>query len=105
MGELEDDSQQAVDVTMCPSGTVRETYPQGEITVEDIFNSFSLGIGPDGVPGYPLISVYVTGKELKTAVEIDASISDLKSGARLYFSGLQFTFNPHRLILNRVSDC
>ena len=40
---------------------------KGDITVEQVFNSFSLGIGADGVPGYPLISVYLTGKELKTA--------------------------------------
>lgn len=56
-----------VDVAVVPSGTVRDTYAKGDITVEQVFNSFSLGIGADGVPGYPLISVYLTGKELKTA--------------------------------------
>lgn len=94
-----------VDVAICPSGTVRETYPKGNITVQDIFNSFSLGIGEDGVPGYPLISVYLTGKELKTIAEIDASISDIMLSARLFNYGLYFTYNPHRLILNRVTDC
>ena len=65
-----------VDVAVVPSGTVRDTYTKGDITVEDVFNSFSLGIGKDGVAGYPLISAYLTGKELKLAAEVDASVSD-----------------------------
>lgn len=95
---------QPVDVAVVPSGTVRDTYARGDITVEQVFNSFSLGIGADGVPGYPLISVWLTGKELKTAAEIDASVSDLMTTARLYSSGLNFTFTPHRLPLNKVTD-
>lgn len=93
-----------VDVAVVPSGTVRDTYTAGDITVEQVFNSFSLGIGPDGVPGYPLISVYLTGKELRTAAEIDASVSDYMTTARLYMSGLHFTYNPNRMILNKVTD-
>lgn len=94
-----------VAVAIAPSGTIRGSYPVGDITVADIYNSFSLGIGEDGVPGYPLLSVYVTGQELKLIAEIDASISDLMTTARLYNAGLQFEFNPNRMILNRVTDC
>lgn len=93
-----------VDMAVVPSGTVRDTYVPGDITVEDVFNSFSLGIGKDGIPGYPLVSVYLTGKELKMAAEIDASISDFMKTARLYMSGMDMTYNPHRLILNKVTD-
>lgn len=94
-----------VDVAVVPSGTVRDTCAKGEITVESVYNSFSLGIGKDGLAGYPLISAYLTGKELKLVAEIDASISDFMTIARLYCSGLNFTFNPHRMILNKVTDC
>lgn len=93
-----------VDLAVVPSGTVRDTYARGDITVEQVFNSFSLGIGADGVPGYPLISVYLTGREIRTAAEIDASVSDFMTTARLYCSGLDFTYNPHRLLLNKVTD-
>ena len=93
-----------VDLAVVPSGTVRDTYARGDITVEQVFNSFSLGIGADGVPGYPLISVYLTGREIRTAAEIDASVSDFMTTARLYCSGLSFTYNPHRLLLNKVTD-
>ena len=94
-----------VDVAVVPSGTVRDTYTKGDITVEDVFNSFSLGIGKDGVAGYPLINAYLTGKELKLVAEVDASVSDFMTTTRLYCSGLNFTYNPHRMILNKVTDC
>ena len=93
-----------VDMAVVPSGTVRDTYVPGDITVEDVYNSFSLGIGKDGIPGYPLVSVYLTGKELKMAAEIDASVSDFMKTARLYMSGMNMTYNPNRLVLNKVTD-
>ena len=76
----------------------------GNITTENVFNSFSLGIGKDGIPGYPLISVYLTGAELKTVAEIDASITDFMNSARLYTDGLYWNYNPNRMILNKVTD-
>lgn len=92
------------DMGVVPSGTIRGTYNKGNITTSDVFNSFSLGIGPDKIPGYPLIKIYLNGAEMKTAAEIDASISDLFPGTRLYMSGEEFTFNPNRLLLNKVTD-
>ncbi len=93
-----------VDVAVVPAGVVRDSYPLGNITTENVFNSFSLGIGRDEIPGYPLISIYLTGKELKTAAEIDASISDFMTSARLYMDGLYWNYNPNRMILNKVTD-
>jgi 2',3'-cyclic-nucleotide 2'-phosphodiesterase (5'-nucleotidase family) len=87
-----------------PSGVVRGSFTKGVITVADAFNVSSLGIGPDRVPGYPLVSIYLTGKELKTLAEIDVSVSELMIEARLYISGLTYTYNPNRLILNRVTE-
>ena len=95
----------SVDVAVVPSGTIRDTYTKGDITVEDVYNSFSLGIGKDGIAGYPLISTYLTGEELKLAAEVDASVSDFMTTARLYCSGLNFTYNSNRMILNKVTDC
>jgi len=93
-----------VDVAVVPAGLVRESYPIGNITVEDVYNSFSLGIGEDGLAGYPILSVYLTGEELKLIGEIDASLSTLVPYIRLYTSGLQWTYNPNRLILSKSYD-
>ena len=93
-----------VDAAIIPCGIVRDTFTVGDVTVEDVFNVSSLGVGPDGVPGYPLISIYLTGKELKTAAEIDASISPIMPTAQLYCSGLNYSINTNRMILNKVTD-
>lgn len=92
-------------VAVVPSGCIRDTLPENkDITVSDAFQILSLGIGPDGVPGYPLVSAYFTGKELKTMAEVDASISPIMSTAQLYVSGLSYKINPSRMILNKVTD-
>ena len=93
-----------VDVTVVPAGVIRDTYALGDITTANVFNSFSLGIGEDGIPGYPLISVYLTGEELKLVAEIDATVSDLMTTARLYTDGLYWAYNPSRMLLNKATD-
>jgi len=93
-----------VAVAIVPTGTIRGSFVKGDITVADAFSVSSLGIGPDNISGYPLISVYLTGKELKTACEVDASISPIMDTAQLYMSGLNFMFNPNRLIFNKVTN-
>ena len=93
-----------VAMSAAPSGTIRDSYAKGEITTEQVFNSFSLGIGRDEIPGYPLIGVYLTGEELKLVAEIDASVSDLMTSARLYTDGLYWHYNPNRMILNKATD-
>lgn len=93
-----------VDLAVVPSGVVRDSFQKGEITVSDAFNVSALGIGADRITGYPLVSVYLTGAELKTVAEIDASISPIMTYAQLYPSGMRWTYNPNRLILNRVTE-
>lgn len=92
------------DASVAPSGTIRGTFVPGKITVSKAFEMLSLGEGKDGSVGYPLVSLYLTGKEIKTMAEVDASVSDLMHSARLYVSGVCFEFNPYRMILNKVSD-
>lgn len=92
-------------VAVVPSGCIRDTFHKDtDVTVSDAFQTLSLGIGPDGVPGYPLVSIYLTGEELRTMAEVDASISPIMTTAQLYTSGVSYTLNPNRLILNKVTD-
>lgn len=97
-------SQDPVDVALTASGVIRDTFPKGPITVSQVFNVASLGIGADGVPGYPLISVYLTGKDLKNAIEVDASVPPLMSAAQLFYSGVEYSFNTNRMIFDKVDD-
>lgn len=93
-----------VQVTIVPLGVIRGSFLQGPVKVSDAFNILSLGYGKDGQAGYPLVRAYLTGKELKAVAEVDASVSDFMGVARLYCSGLEYNWNPHRLILNRAVD-
>ncbi|MEG1314292.1 MAG: bifunctional UDP-sugar hydrolase/5'-nucleotidase [Anaerovoracaceae bacterium] len=102
--KAEGDNYENVDVAILPAGIVRASFSKGKITVADAFNALSLGVGPNGMAGYPLVSVYLTGKELNTAAEVDISVSEIMQPARLYMSGLTYTYNPNRLILNRVTS-
>jgi 5'-nucleotidase/UDP-sugar diphosphatase len=102
--QVEGEDYVTIDAAVVPVGTIRGSFYKGEITVADAFNVSSLGIGADGTPGYPLISVYLTGKELKTACEVDASVAPMMDVAQLFISGVDFTFNPNRLIFNKVTE-
>lgn len=88
----------SVDVALTAAGVIRETLPLGEVTVSDIFNAASLGVGTEG----ELIAVYITGKDLKNALEVDASVQPLMRGAQLFFSGVEYSFNTNRMIFNKV---
>ena len=94
-----------VDFAVVASGVIRASLAEGEITVSDAFQVSSLGSGGDGTPGYPLISVYLTGRELKDVFEVDASVAPLMSAAQLYGAGMSWTYNPHRILFNKVTDC
>lgn len=102
-GEVTSD-QGGVQVTIVPLGVIRGSFLQGSVTVADAFNILSLGYGKDGQAGYPLVRAYLTGKELKAVAEVDASVSNFMGVARLYCSGLEYSWNPHRLMLNRAVD-
>ena len=87
-----------VDVAFTAAGVIRATMPIGNITVSDVFNAASLGVGTEG----ELIAVYLTGKDLKNAIELDASIQPLMSSAQLFMSGVEYSFNTNRMIFNKV---
>lgn len=102
--KIEGDNYEKITASIVPSGTIRDSFTKGTIRVSDVFNANSLGIGPDGISGYPLVDVYLTGEDLKTAAEVDASIAPIMDVAQLYMSGVSYTFNPNRLIFNKLTD-
>ena len=87
-----------VDVALTASGVIRESIPVGDVSVSDIFNAASLGVGTEG----ELVEVWLTGKDLKTALEVDASVYPLMNSAQLFYSGVEYSFNTNRMIFNKV---
>jgi len=92
-----------IDVVIEPLGMIRSSFDKGPVTVAEVFSVLSLGRGPDGTPGYPLIAPYVTGEDLLLLLEIDPTLATWKGDAHLQFSGVRYAFNPYRLPLNRIT--
>ena len=101
---LEADSPNVPTVTVTADGVLRAPLAAGEITTSMAFDVLSMGVGSDGTSGFPLVGVYLTGKELKAIAEVDASVTPLMPASQLYVSGLTYRFNVHRMFFNRVTD-
>lgn len=96
------DSPHTVSVTA--DGVLRANLPAGDLTVAMAFDVLSMGVGEDGTSGFPLVAVYLTGKELEAAMEVDASVTPIMPAAQLYMSGAKYAFNTKRMFFNRVYD-
>ncbi|MEN8223178.1 MAG: metallophosphoesterase [Acidobacteriota bacterium] len=89
------------DVAIIPNGVIRDgLFPgkTGILTFTDIYNSIPLGISPDTtqlLPGYPLMSLYVTGPDLRNICEAGITVSQmLGDDFYLNFSGIRFDYKP-----------
>jgi 5'-nucleotidase len=97
-------------VSVISNGVIRDPIVKGangQIAVCDAFRAIPLGIGFDEAQtmGYPLISIYVYPSEVKKAFEVLTSIYPMKgSDYFIQVSGAKFTYNPHRMIFDRVTD-
>ena len=91
-------------ITVTADGVLRASLRTGDITVSDAFDVLSMGVGEDGTSGFPLVAVYLTGKELKAAMEVDASVTPIMPAAQLYMSGVSYAFNTNRMFFNRVTE-
>ena len=87
-----------MDVALTAAGVIRETMPVGHVTVSDVFNAASLGVGTEG----ELIGVYITGADLMNALEVDSSVYPLMHSAQLFMSGVEYSYNTNRMIFNKV---
>lgn len=101
---LEADAPDVPTVAVTADGVLRADLPVGDLTTSMAFDVLSMGVGSDGTSGYPLVGVYLTGKELKAAMEVDASVTPLMPAAQLYLSGVEYGFNTNRMFFNRVTD-
>jgi 5'-nucleotidase len=97
-----------VAVAIESNGLIRDALLRGKtgaLAVSDVFGSVPLGIGVDDTMGYPLISCYLYASEIKKALEVLTSVYPRQGSSYfLQVSGLKFTYNPKRVIFDRVTD-
>lgn len=95
--------EHGTDVGMVAVGVIRDKIIPGKQTAADIFRLMSMGTGNDFVPGYPLSRIYVTGKELKSVLEILLVSAKSTPSNYCYYSGIKVEFNPEKGFLKKIS--
>lgn len=98
-GDAEDSSL----VALVPMGSIRNSIARGAVTYNDVFNVLSLGKTSDGKAGYPLVLAWLSGEELTDVCEMVATVSPRMEDTRLFFDGLEFTYNKFRLPFTKVT--
>jgi 2',3'-cyclic-nucleotide 2'-phosphodiesterase (5'-nucleotidase family) len=99
-----------VDAAFQASGVIRAHLEpsgldinRGEITFYDFIKTIGLGSGPDELPGYPLVSAWVTGRELRNIMEVGILLNQLMGSTYfLNISGLRGTYSPDRTLWMRI---
>jgi 5'-nucleotidase/UDP-sugar diphosphatase len=86
-----------------PWGNIRDSIVPGRITGNDVFQVLSLGIGPDGKPGYPLVCVWLTGREIRRLFEVETTVAPGNEDAHLQIAGASVRYNPRRIPFDRVT--
>ena len=105
-----DDPATRVEVGVISNGVIRDDIEigrTGDVAVCDVFRAIPLGIGFDDKAsmGYPLIAFYIYPSEMKKALEILTSVYPLKGGDYyLQASGIKLSYNPNRMIFDRVTE-
>lgn len=99
-----------VDIAVQANGNIRESMIPGTmahaaeaVSFYDIADIVGLGYGPDGSAGYPVVSVYLTGEELRRLLEVAVLLGELMGDTYfLQFSGLRYDYNPNNALLFTV---
>ncbi len=99
-----------VDIAIQANGSIRGgitpgalEHSQGVITFYDLAELVGLGVGPDGNAGYPIVSVYLTGEEVRRVLEVAVLLGEMLGDTYfLQFSGLRYDFNPRNAVLFTV---
>ena len=75
----------------------------GYVAFLDLLYLVGLGSGPDQEPGYPLVSVYFTGEEVRRVLEVGLLLSELMGDDYfLQVSGLRAIYDPGRAVIAHI---
>ena len=91
-----------IDMSMVAVGVISDRIVPGMLCAPDIFRIMMMGQGKDNIPGYPLSRIYVTGKELKSVLEILQMASKSVPANYCYYSGIRVEFDPKGGLLKKI---
>jgi 5'-nucleotidase / UDP-sugar diphosphatase len=96
-----------VDIAGQANGAIRKSifpgsapYSAGNISFYEIAETSSMGYGLDGYAGCPVVSLYITGEEVRRLLEISVLLQEfLGDSFFMQFSGLRYSYNPTNAVL------
>ncbi|MCH4007264.1 MAG: bifunctional metallophosphatase/5'-nucleotidase [Eubacterium sp.] len=88
-------------VSIMSPKTVSSVFSKGTLTSGDIYADLGSG-SSGGTSGSSLKYFYLTGKELQNVAELTSSEYKSDASKRLYFGGVSYIYNPHRVLSNKV---
>ncbi len=100
--KAEGDTCDYLHLAVQPVGEIRASLTAGNLEVDDVFQVLSLGQGIDKTIGYPLVTCYLTGREIKNCLETQSTLAPISSKYSLQVSGVRFEYNPNRVPFDRV---
>jgi 5'-nucleotidase len=74
----------------------------GNIWFADLFRVTPLGIGPDQLPGYPLVTFYINAKDIRSGFELGAAPEVVPEEFFLQVSGLKVAYDMSKPLFGRV---
>lgn len=92
------------DLVLDAVGHVRSCFSKGNITIDDVFRMLPLGMGPDGRAGYPIVTFWLTGKEIKQLLEIETTVAPIKSEMHLMLKGMRLAYDSSAPEYHRVTS-
>jgi 5'-nucleotidase len=95
-------NSKGTDISMVAAGMIFDKLAHGIQSAADIFRVMPLGSGNDKVPGYALSRIYVTGRELKSILEILLVAAKSKPEDYCYYSGLKVEYDPERGLFRKI---
>jgi 2',3'-cyclic-nucleotide 2'-phosphodiesterase (5'-nucleotidase family) len=96
-----------VDIAGELSGCIRTSifpgtmeHSAGNVSFYEIVEATGMGYGHDGYAGCPIVSVYLTGEEVRRLLEKDILVQELVGDSSfLQLSGLRYSYNPANAVL------
>jgi UDP-sugar diphosphatase len=107
---VENATGKKVDLAVQANGVIRGAmtpgqmdFSKGKISFYDIVELVGLGFGPEYSPGYPLISVYLTGEEIRKVMEISILLCEFYGNTYfLQYSGASLEYSADRTFLFKI---
>lgn len=101
-----------VDFAIQGNGVIRgdiltgtQAWSKGKFSLFDLLTLSGLGSGPDKSAGYPMVSCYLTEKEIFNVLEVTAMLSQVYGDIFfLQVSGLKYTYDPGKSMWLKIGS-